>query len=112
MREGKVWQMPAVEVGSVVLWYPDGDVGLAPCAAIVTARYPRTVALSICAPNNYNFLLRDSVRHRDDPEKVDEEMTREGVWEHTAERITIDRLAAESLALRAPKAPTVSGKVG
>jgi hypothetical protein len=119
MKETKGYQMPSVGVGDIVLWYPDGDVSLPPCPAIVTARYPRSIAVSIASPNNYNFWLRDSVRHKDDPDTVDEEMVREGVWDYTHDKKTLDSLVKELLGRQyktapdaAQPAPSVVGKVG
>jgi hypothetical protein len=109
--EKKTWMQPPVGIGDVVLWLPDGDADLTPCAAIVTAKFPRSVDLAVIGPNQYNFLVRQGVRHCDDPEKNQEETMKEGLWAYTPDRKKLDMLLAQVMTKTVAQPPVI-GKVG
>lgn len=73
---------PAVELGDVVLWYPDGDVRLTPCPAIVTGLGGR-LALNIASNDNAAFRVRDGVPHVSDPDLAREFLAEVGAWDAT-----------------------------
>ena len=78
------YEMPAVEVGQVVTWFPTGAKSNEGLPAIITKVHPRTVALSVFSLNTYNLLLRDGVRHVADPTARQTELMESGAWDHTA----------------------------
>lgn len=81
--QAKTWTPPEVMVGDVVHWYPDDAIDQKPFAAVVSAMGMRAVTLSIFNPQSYNLMVRDGVRHRNDPGLRTEDMVEAGVWEHT-----------------------------
>lgn len=80
----KGYEMPAVEVGQLVIWFPTGAKSNDGLPAIVTNVHARTVALSVFSLNTYNLLLRDGVRHVGDPTSRQTELMESGAWDHTA----------------------------
>jgi hypothetical protein len=87
MSESGLYRMPAISIGAIVLWYPNGARSVPPLPAIVTRINPRSLGLSIFAPDTHNLMLRDGVRHLDDPEfrKDPVRMGEEGGWDYTEE---------------------------
>lgn len=73
---------PYVEVGMSVLWYPDGTPRNGQ-PAIVSDLGMDSVCLNIITPSNYNFIIRDGVRHVDDPQARSQDMMDTGAWDHT-----------------------------
>lgn len=80
----KGYEMPVVDVGDIVTWFPTGAKSNEGLPAIITKVHPRTVALSVFSLNTYNLLLRDGVRHVGDPAARQTELMESGAWDHTA----------------------------
>lgn len=81
---GSAWKVPEVNVGDLVHWYPDDSLGQKPFAAIVNSVGIRSsVGLSIVHPQSYNLMIRDGVRHRQDPLVKADDLAENGFWEHT-----------------------------
>lgn len=79
--------MPHAEIGDMVIWYPDGvrannNEEMAH-AAIVTKIGYETLNLNVCSPSSYNFMIRDGVRHLDDPKAVHPDLRSQGGWDYT-----------------------------
>ena len=52
--QAEVQRLPTPKIGDSVLWYRDGDLNTAPCAAIVTAvEMPGRVKLTVFPANKY-----------------------------------------------------------
>jgi hypothetical protein len=101
-----VYKMPPITLGAIVLWYPNGVTSVAPLPAVVTRLNFRSVGLSIIAPDTHNFLLRDGVRHIDDPE-LKRDIVRnaeEGAWEYTEQHQLLEK-ALNELSRRGGKVP-------
>jgi len=81
MANAKSYEMPAVEVGDIVTWFPTGAKSNDGLPAIVTKVNPRSVALSVFSLNTYNLLLRDGVRHVGDPTARQTEIMESGAWD-------------------------------
>jgi hypothetical protein len=77
------WTFPEVEVGQVVHWFHDQGNDQLPYAAIVSAIGMRSITCNISMPDNYNFMVRDGVRHRDDPAAREGDVKDAGCWTHT-----------------------------
>lgn len=77
----KRYEMPPVELGDIVVWYPDS--GSRDCeAAIVSAVGFENICVNVIASNNATFRLRDGVRHVSDP-KEGKEANEGGRWDYT-----------------------------
>lgn len=77
------YKMPEVEPGMFVYWYPGGEKSRIPHTAIVTALGFDSLCLSIVDQNSHNLLIRDGVRHMDDPRARATEMFENGGWDYT-----------------------------
>jgi hypothetical protein len=60
------YEMPTVEVGDIVYWFPHGSYS-EPTAAIVSRLGHDNICVNLVSPNMHNFALRDGVRHVSDP---------------------------------------------
>lgn len=87
------FEMPFVEQGEIVLWYPDGDTGSECYPAVVTNVGNPTLALSIMSKDAMEFLTKDGVRHCDDPQtrKPEFDVT-PGTWRQTPHMIRLRRI--------------------
>lgn len=77
------WTPPEVQIGDIVWWFPDQADDQRPYAAIVSSVGVRSVALHVVVQNTYNFIVRDGVRHKDDPSVRDHDISENGLWTHT-----------------------------
>ncbi len=62
-----MYDMPKVDQGDTIFWFPGGNCAVEPHVAIVTKVARDNICCHIVDPNSYNFLIRDGVRHCDDP---------------------------------------------
>jgi hypothetical protein len=92
---GSSWKAPVVRIGMIVHWFNDDAIDQIPMAAIVNSIGHRSIGLSIVNPQSYNFMVRDGVRHRSDPLIRSEDMTDNGVWDHTPETMLLQELLAQ-----------------
>lgn len=95
------YEMPPVELGEVVFWYPsrpsrqkNGGTNPEPHVAIVTRLGNDNLCLNITSPTNYNFFLRDGVRHVSDPRAKAEEIHDGGLWDYRPNR-DVEKLKAD-----------------
>jgi hypothetical protein len=78
------FKMPEIKIGTLVLFYVGADRTQVPAAAMVTGIGQRNVILSVFQPNTYNLLIRDGVRHMNDPDLNHNADIREmGGWDYT-----------------------------
>lgn len=106
MANATGYEMPAVEVGQIVTWFPTGAKSNDGLPAMVTKVSPRTVYLSVFGLNTYNLMLRDGVRHVGDAAARATEFLENGAWDHTAAHYRLLELqnkikSLETLAKRA-----------
>jgi len=88
--------IPEVFLGDLVLWYDGGTKNDTPFAAIVTAGGPGgIVSLWIVGPGAHNGMVRDGVRHVNDPRKVIELDAEHGRWDHTPRYYALQELIAK-----------------
>jgi hypothetical protein len=98
--------MPEIRVGTVVLFYVGADRNQVPQAAMVTGVGHRNLVLSVFAPNTYNLLIRDGVRHMHDPDLLHNVDTREmGGWDYTHEHRMLIELQEKVKYLMAQDVP-------
>jgi hypothetical protein len=87
MQQQQRFTMPHVEIGDMVIWYPDGvranNSEEMAHAAIVTKIGYDSLNLNVCSPSSYNFMIRDGVRHLDDPKAVHPDLRSQGGWDFT-----------------------------
>jgi hypothetical protein len=70
------------EIGDIVLWFDHADKSSSPHPAIVTAiGMQNCVCLNIFDPTRFNTVIRDGVRHIDDPDAQREELKSAGGWD-------------------------------
>lgn len=77
------YQMPAVEVGQVVWWYPDANQQTRPAAAVVTQVSGRNIDLNVLNRDRVGCDCRDGVMHLADP-RAREYHAGSGAWDYTA----------------------------
>lgn len=80
------YKMPPADVGQAVYWYIDGRAQGEPYPALVTRRANRgvdTVGLAVMTPDSRLFMLREGVRHCDDPRLKEAERVESGCWDYT-----------------------------
>ena len=82
------FDMPPVQLGDTVFWLPGGDVAERPHAAFVTAVDSDSVALAITGPLIERFMVRDGVRHVDDPRARSDDVQQNGGWCHRDDYLT------------------------
>lgn len=96
----KKGRLPAV--GDVVHWYPGSDRNQEPHAAVVSrAGEAVTVCVNVIDPGTYNMLIRDGVRHIDDPRSRTDHGKEAGAWDWTPRDKRIEALL-EALEEAAP----------
>jgi hypothetical protein len=95
------FRMPAVEIGQIVLWYAHADTNVPPLAGLVTQVNPGNVHLNCADVKTYNFLVRDGVKHVNDPSLRETERKEQGGWDYTPR----DKLINELLGGQASAAP-------
>jgi len=76
-----VLNIPKVQIGDLVHWYPYGDRHQKPMAAIVTDCGGQSLALNILGPDTQNFRIRDGVPHMSDPRCGGEHVRESGGWD-------------------------------
>lgn len=70
------------ELGDIVLWYDHADKYGEPHPAIVTAiGLNNCICVNIFDPTRFNTVIKDGVRHIDDPDAQREEMKSSGGWD-------------------------------
>lgn len=92
------WKMPAVELGEVILWYPDGSPADHAMPAIVTRVGMSSVDLAIISGESCSLTHLQEVRHLRDPGRT--ESTAPGVWGWGPHRLQLEVLRAEIAELR------------
>ena len=83
MAESKSYRMPHVELGQIVWWYPAANKKTQPQPGIVSQVNPQSVCVNLVDPNTYTLLIRDGVKHADDPTIQFEERREMGGWDFT-----------------------------
>ncbi len=93
------------KVGDVVLWYSGSNKSLDPIAAVVTRAESgtSTVNLSLIDENNTSLLIRDGVRHLDDPRSRTEHGRKNGAWDFTPRDRLLDQLLEQLLDAESPE---------
>lgn len=77
-----LYEMPAVELGMPVYWFPDGDQSQQPFAGFVTKVGHDNVCVNILMPDSYNMRIKDGVRHMSDPLVRRKETQDAGGWDY------------------------------
>lgn len=102
----KVYQMPCVEQGTRVLWYPGGDWTATPYLGVVVAvngtpENPVSVAINTFANNNKGFYNREGVRHMSDPYVQNKmaDVAEQGSWDYAPPEVAHQELVAKVEAL-------------
>lgn len=111
------FQMPPVEVGEIVLWYPEADTRQEGVPAMVTAVFGRIIN-ACCIGSLLTEPAKMSVRHVGDPILWDDKIQspnvrrKSGGWEYRpAHKRLLDKLAfLEQMGLFDPAQP--SGQTG
>lgn len=82
------------EVGDVVHWFSGSKKDQAPIAAVVTRADlgSSTLNLSLFDQNNQTMLIRDGVRHVDDPRSRTDHARQIGGWDFTPRDKLLDLL--------------------
>jgi hypothetical protein len=78
------YEMPKVQLGDIVFWFPGGNPTSEPSPAIVTRAGRDNLCLNIISPTSFNFLIRDGVRHCKDP-RAPVDQKEEGGWMYREE---------------------------
>ncbi|MBX6312825.1 MAG: hypothetical protein IRY99_07915 [Isosphaeraceae bacterium] len=90
----KLYEMPEVKVGDVVLWsHSPRDRDKVP--AVVTKVHKRAVTLSLVVAESPVLALKDGAKHCEDPDRMKTIGQGDGYWEHTQR--TKDFLAMREL---------------
>lgn len=76
------FKMPPVEVGEVVLFYPDGDKKNDPSPAVVTHIGEQALALAAIVQDTQNLNPLYGVRHVADPSLVKADVRSHGAWDY------------------------------
>ncbi len=71
---------PEALLGDTVFWFPGGSVNEPPEVAVVAAVGHDALALSIFSPYVDRMVLKDGVRHVDDPRAKSVELREAGGW--------------------------------
>lgn len=72
--------------GMPALWYPYSETSSKPHVAwVTTVGRDGIVSLAILSPNSRGFMLKDGVRHKDDPACKKPELKEYGCWDYTQE---------------------------
>lgn len=77
------FDMPRIAQGKTVLWYPDRHTPQDVFTAFVTHVSDRSVDLAIMRPDSPTLFIRNSVRHRNDPDGEIIDRSGDGVWDFT-----------------------------
>ncbi len=80
------YKMPKVILGDSVYWFAGGNPTVEPAAAVVTRIGRDNICVNILSPTSYNFLIRDGVRHVDDP-RAPVDQKEEGGWMHREDHL-------------------------
>jgi len=109
------YRMPQVEIGLLVLWYPDGNLQLPPHCGVVTRVSAQSLCINCFDPMLLNVQPRDGVKHVGDPTLRREEARAMGGWDYTpAYRRLLDLEFAVKELLNAqresPATPTRPGR--
>ncbi len=73
------YEMPKVDLGDTIYWFPGGNDTIDPHVAFVTRIARDNINVNILAPNSYNFMIRDGVRHCDD-KRSPTDLAESGGW--------------------------------
>lgn len=89
-------------MGDLVYWHPHGLVEVPPHCGVVTKVYHQSICINLFDPSSYSMLIRDGVKHVNDPTMRDEERKEMGGWsEHPlAKRLRKVEEEAASLSKR------------
>jgi hypothetical protein len=91
----KVFKMPPAQLGDIVMFFPMADrpsgTQNTGHVAIVTAIGIDSLNLNVLAPNNHNLMIRDGVRHMDDPKCQHPELRMQGGWDYTPQHVRMER---------------------
>src|SRR5690348_4249146 len=86
MSEKKVQYVPPeARLGDTVFWFPGGTLGEKPQPAVVTEVGRDALAVAAFQPLVDRLVVRDSVRHVDDPRPRLDEVFYAGAWCHRAD---------------------------
>jgi hypothetical protein len=80
------------QVGDVVHWFPGSDRNQEPKAAVVSKAGATALCVNVIDSGTFNFLIRDGVRHVDDPRSRTEEGRKSGAWDFTPRDKKLDEL--------------------
>lgn len=93
---------PRVELGDVVLWYPQGNVNQPPSAAIVSRVGNANLCVTVLDPNLVNPIQREGVYHVSDPRCKRQETMENGAWDYTKTHQRFLKVEAQLQELNAP----------